>query len=303
MTKSVLILGGNGRFGRHATQVFRRAGWNVCQFDRSTDDLRTAVQGMQVIVNAWNPPYPDWEAQVRNLHASVIEAAKTVCATVILPGNVYVYGPDNEAVWGPSTPHLARNPLGRVRIEMEQAYRDSGVRTILLRAGDFLDTSDSGNWFDMVITKSLPKSVLRYPGSIDVPHAWAFLPDLARAAVALAEMQDQLGQFEDLPFPGYTLSGKQMQELLSDVTGCELRLKRMNWAPMYLAAPVWKMARCLLEMRYLWNLPHALSPDRFRELLPDFVETSAEEALRQAVAWQFQDSGSDLATTSTQTSL
>ncbi|MCF6316055.1 MAG: hypothetical protein L3J30_07185 [Marinosulfonomonas sp.] len=47
--------------------------------------------------------------------------------------------------------------MGRIRTEMEAAYRDSGVRTIILRAGDFIDTQASGNWFDKVMTPKLDK--------------------------------------------------------------------------------------------------------------------------------------------------
>ena len=47
-----------------------------------------------------------------------------------------------------------------------------------------------------------------YPGPLDRPHAWAYLPDLARAAVALAETSADLPAYSDIPFPGYTLRGR-----------------------------------------------------------------------------------------------
>ncbi|WP_299355794.1 epimerase [uncultured Shimia sp.] len=302
MTQTVLILGASGRFGHNASLAFKQAGWQVRHFDRQKDTLREAVHGVQVIVNAWNPPYPDWAKQVPRLHAQVIEAARTVDATVIIPGNVYVYGPDNEAVWHSSTPHLARNPLGRIRIDLEAAYRDSNVRTIILRAGDFLDTRESGNWFDMILAKPLPKGVFRYPGRTDIPHAWAYLPDLTRAAVLLAEQRDKLNRFEDIPFPGYTLSGQQMRDALSEIAGRDLRLKQVNWLPFRIMSPFWKLAACLLEMRYLWNTPHELGSERFDDLLPEFEVTPVHTALRRAISWQDQKPSSVPVSTSTQTS-
>ena len=288
MIGTVLILGGRGRFGRNCTLAFRVAGWQVRQFDRKTDNLMQAVQGADVIVAAWNPDYPDWATQVAGQHAQVIEAARSVDATVIVPGNVYVYGPDNDPVWRITTPHLAQNPLGRIRIDLEAAYRDSGVRTILLRAGDFIDTEASGNWFDMILTSKLAKGVLRYPGQVNIPHAWAYLPDLTRAAVGLAERRDTLNRFEEVAFPGYTLSGQEMADALSDISGVTVRLRQVNWLPFRLLSPFWKMAACLLEMRYLWNTPHALARDRFDALLPDFKETPITDALRKAVADKIQ---------------
>ena len=302
MTGTALILGGSGRFGRNCTLAFKAAGWQVRQFDRKTDDLMQAVQGADVVVAAWNPAYPDWAAQVLEQHAQVIEAARSVDATVIVPGNVYVYGPDNDPVWRITTPHLAQNPLGRIRIDLEAAYRDSGVRTILLRAGDFIDTEASGNWFDMILTSKLAKGIFRYPGQVNIPHAWAYLPDLTRAAVALAEMRDSLNRFEEVAFPGYTLSGQELTDALSDVSGVTLRLQQVSWLPFRLLSPVWKMAACLLEMRYLWNTPHALARDRFDTLLPDFKETPIADALRKAIAGKIQKPAVSLSKTSTQTS-
>lgn len=283
MTQTVLILGASGRFGRNAATAFRQAGWTVVAFDRMRDDLQGAARRADVIVNAWNPPYPDWARQVPGLHAQVIEAAKAAGATVIVPGNVYVFGAETPAPWGPDTPHRATNPLGRIRIEMEAAYRASGVRTIILRAGDFLDTEASGNRFDQIMIKPLARGRFTYPGNPDIAHAWAFLPDLTRAAVALAERRKALQQFCDVTFPGYTATGRDIAQALTQVTGRQVTLKQMSWLPLHLARPFWPMAGCLLEMRYLWNTPHRLDGAVFDALLPEFRQTPLIQAVAQAI--------------------
>lgn len=283
MTQTVLVLGASGRFGRNAAEAFAAAGWLVRRFDRARDVLGDAAQGVDVIVNAWNPEYTDWAELVPKLHAEVIEVAKAVDATVIVPGNVYVFGPEVGADWSVTTPHRATNPLGRIRRDMEQAYRDSGVRTIVLRAGDFIDTEASGNWFDMIMIKSIAKGIFTYPGRSDIEHAWAYLPDLTRAAVLLAEMRGSLNRFEDVPFAGYTLSGDELATALSDVTAKPVRIKQFAWWTIQLAKPFWKLAPPLLEMRYLWNTPHRLDGTRFDELLPDFVPTELHVALAHAL--------------------
>lgn len=283
MSQTVLVLGASGRFGRNAVASFSKAGWNTRRFDRRTQNLRIAAQGADVIVNAWNPPYTEWARQVPGLHRKVIETAVETGATVIVPGNTYVYGADAPAPWSEKTPHGARNQLGQIRIEMERAYRSSGVRTIMLRAGDFIDTEASGNWFDKIMTARLARGDFVYPGNPDIPHSWAFLPDLTKAAVQLAEKRDVMPDFLDIPFPGYTLTGHEMVAALSRATGRDLRLRKMSWLPIQLARPVWKMAGSLLEMRYLWNTPHWLDGSRFQQEMPGFEETPVDEALRQAL--------------------
>ncbi len=283
MTQTALILGASGRFGRHAADAFDAAGWTVRRFERKRDDLTEAARGADVIVNAWNPPYTDWARTLPDLTRRVIAAARASGATVLIPGNVYVFGAGAPARLAEDTPHAARNPLGRLRVEMERAYREAGVRTIVLRAGDFLDTEASGNWFDRIITAKLGKGRFVYPGRLNAPHAWAFLPDLARAAVALAAMRDRLARFEDVAFPGYALTGRELGEAVQAALGRPVRITRMAWLPLWLAAPFWAMGRKLLEMRYLWNKPHWLDGGRLAALLPDFEPTPLDQAMRSAL--------------------
>ncbi len=282
MTQTVLILGATGRFGRNAARQFEQAGWTVRRFDRSRDDLALAAQDADVIVNAWNPAYTDWLAQTPRLHRDVQSVAKQTGATVIIPGNVYVFGETTPGPWSQDAPHGAQNTLGRIRIEMEASYRAAGVRTIVLRAGDFLDTQASGNWFDEIVIKSLTKGVFTYPGDPTISHSWAFLPDLCRAAVELSEMREDLPVFCDVPFPGYSITGNEMFKSLDRMTSYKVRLKRMSWLPLQLARPFWRMASSLLEMRYLWNTPHSLDGTKFRTLLPEFKTTPLNEALARA---------------------
>lgn len=283
MTRTALILGASGRFGRNAVTQFKARGWEVRLFDRAVDDLQRSAEGVSVIVNAWNPPYPDWARLVPDLHAQVISVAAQTGATVIVPGNVYVFGEQTPAPWGSQTAYLAENPLGQIRIRMEDAYRDSGVRTIILRSGDFIDTCASGNWFDQIMIKSLSSGRFTYPGNPDIPHAWAYLPDVAAAAVDLAERRVSLPDFADIPFPGYTVSGHDMAVALDRLVSRPVRLRRMSWLPLLLARPFWPMARCLLEMRYLWNTPHWLDGTTFDRLLPAFKPTPFETALASAI--------------------
>ena len=218
------------------------------------------------------------------MHARVIEAVSGSGATVIVPGNVYVFGARTPAPWSENSPHSATNPLGRLRIEMEAAYARAGIRTILLRGGDFIDTRASGNWFDLIMTKRLSRGVFTYPGDPDIPHAWAYLPDMARAAVGLAALRDSLPEHADIPFPGYTLTGREIAGTLEQVTGAQLRVARFNWWPLALMSPFVPMMRGLREMRYLWTTPHSLDGARLAALLPEFRATPVREAMATAIA-------------------
>ena len=277
MSKTALILGPSGRFGSNMADALWQAGWTLRLFDRSKDDLMQAAGGADVIVNAWNPSYDKWAAELPGITKAVIAAAQSSGARVLFPGNMYVYGKDAPETIGPNTPHLAQNPMGRLRIDAEQAYRDAGVAFTNLRAGDYIDTEMSGNWFDQVMTKPLAKGRLTYPGPLNIPHAWAFLPDVARAAVALLE-NPQAHQ-EEIVFPGYTLTGHDLADAIAYATDRDINAKEMAWWPLALARPFMPFIKGMQEMRYLWSLPHGIDTAAFADRLPDFVATPVIDAL------------------------
>ncbi|MEX0282502.1 MAG: epimerase, partial [Arenibacterium sp.] len=129
MQQKVLILGASGRFGRNAALAFETAGWHVRRFRRGHETLDDAARDTDVIVNGFNPAYPNWARDVPALTRDVIRVARRYAATVIIPGNVYVFGADTASPWSEASRHGAKNPLGRIRVEMERAYRAAGVRT------------------------------------------------------------------------------------------------------------------------------------------------------------------------------
>ncbi|MEO0830423.1 MAG: epimerase [Pseudomonadota bacterium] len=283
MQPTALILGGSGRFGRHAHIAFRDAGWRVRLFDRSRDSLWDAAWGASAIVNGWNPAYADWARHIPAYMDELVEVAEATGAVVLQPGNIYNFGPDVPDLIGPNTPQLATNGLGRVRVQLEARWRRSSARVIVLRAGDFLDTEKSGNWFDRIIAAKVTKGVLTYPGRLDATHTWAWLPDLARAGVALVERASVLPRFADVPFRGYTMSGLELARAMSTALGAPIDLRKMSWAPVQLAAPFWPMGRHLCEIRYLWDTPHSLSDAELMRYVPEFRVTPVEDALRLAV--------------------
>lgn len=286
MHNVVLILGPTGRVGRHAAAAFETAGWEVRRFDRRKDRLWDAAWGASVIVNGWNPSYHHWARDLPGLTRQVIEVAKASGATVIVPGNLYGYGADAPECLGPKTPMRATNPLGRLRIDMERAYRDAGIRTIVVRAGDFIDTAPSGNWFDRVIAKHASAGRIAYPGAPDCVHAWAYLPDVARVMVALAEQRHALDPWVDIPVPGYAVTGQELARGCAAALGHPVRLTRMSWLPLYLLRPVLPFIGGMFEMRYLWSKPHRLDPGALQSIAPQIEMTPLVTALRCALDHQ-----------------
>jgi nucleoside-diphosphate-sugar epimerase len=296
---SVIVLGAAGRFGRAATIAFREAGWSVTELARSwpaagqrkvsvdvedTSALTEACIDQDVIVNAINPPYHHWARAVPRVTASVIEAAKANNATVLIPGNIYNYGTTPPESITEATPWRGDTRKGEIRIRMERAFRDSGVRTIVLRGGDFIEAERTGNWFDTHIAAKAWSGKLAYPGPRDRTHAWAYLPDMARAAVELAQARYDFATFEEFGFPGYSLTGAELAEHVSSAVGRRVQVSGFPWFAVKVMVLWSPLMREVLEMRYLWDIPHAMDGAKLCAALPQFRATPAAQAIAEALA-------------------
>jgi nucleoside-diphosphate-sugar epimerase len=263
----VLIAGASGLFGSHASAAFAAAGWQVRHYQRGTDMTAT---GADVIVNAMNPPnYHNWAQLIPQITAQVLDAARKSGATILVAGNVYNYG-TALGPWGPDTPQNPQTRKGKIRVQMEADYRASGLPVIILRGGDYLDAKGHAQGMKHCLA-ALAKGKITPFGAPDVPRAYAYLPDMAKAAVLLAERRADLPRFADIPFAGVTFSMTDMRAAFERMSGRKIRLGKFPWAVMRLTAPFWEMARELLEMRYLHNLPHRLDDAPLTKILPDFT--------------------------------
>lgn len=283
--KAALVLGSSGAFGGAVLNELKAKGWAVRRYSRGTD-MRTAAQGCQLVVNGLNPPnYHAWDRLIPEITDSVIAAVKGSGATVLIPGNVYPFGVQ-PAPWGVETPHRPNSRKGRIRMEMEARYRDASdhdqFRAILLRAGDFLGTSPKLA-INMVNLRNIQKGRISYLGAADAPHAWAWLPDLARAGVDLAALQDRPA-YLDVPFPGLTFSLRDFCHHAERVCGRPMRLTRFPAWIFGVASPFWELGRELREMLYLYEHPHWMEGETLAALLPKFQMTPLESVIRELLA-------------------
>jgi len=283
MAKTALILGGSGKIGSHSSRAFHARGWTVRHYDRKSADMVRAARGVDIIVNGLNPPaYHDWARLIPAITKDVIAAAQASGATVIVPGNVYNIGAEGGE-WSESTPHAPVSRKGVIREEMERAYEASGVRTVVLRAGNFIVPERTDDVMSLLLLRSLPSAKVTLAGAPGVQQAYCYVPDWARAAVLLAEIRDQLQPFEDIPFPGHAFTAEDLRLFLERELGRPIGFAKLPWWMFSLMAPFWELAREMLEMRYLWDTPHTLSGEKLRQLLPEYRPTALEEVLRGAI--------------------
>ena len=321
--QTVLILGANGRFGQAATQAFSAAGWRVlAQMRRAaasplplgattlpvdlSDSAALAAQaaGASVVVHAVNPIYTRWAAEAMPALQQGLNVAQQLGARFMLPGNVYNFGQQMPALLTPTTQPRPSNNLGRIRVAMEEALQAralQGLNSVVIRAGDFFGCG-TGSWLDLVIAKDIAKDIAKgsakdiavgklvYPGPLDTVHAWAYLPDLARAIVAVASAPTPRG-FQSLNFAGHALTGREFLAALQDAAQAQglrpaagFKTAGMPWGVIRAVGLVYPLWRELARMSYLWRVPHTLDGSALAAAVGHLSTTPIALALRAALA-------------------
>jgi len=310
--RTALILGVTGAAGHAVTRALGECGWRLRALHRDPERARAttgfadiewvrgdamdseavtaAARGTDLIFHGVNPPgYRNWRELAPPMLEHSIVAARTAGARIVFPGNVYNFGPDAGTTVHEDSPQHPRTRKGAIRVRMEESLRrgaESGVRAIVLRAGDFFGPRAVSSWFGAAMVQAgRPVRAIRYPGPRTIGHAWAYLPDFAAAVADLADRDASLADFECLHFGGHWLEpGEAMIEAVRRVTGgARLPVRRMPWPLLYIAAPFWTFARELLEMRYLWQVPLRLDNGKLVALLGGEPHTPLDDAVRRTL--------------------
>lgn len=302
--QKVIVLGINGHVGHHIAKAFAAAGWDVAGFGRSNKQpvagvrfikgdaedvaaMRAAIGDTDLVVNALNLPYHQWDkGRSEAQNERVIAALGTSGKTLLFPGNIYNYAATDRVVT-PDLPQRPQTPRGEIRVRVEALYqaaaRRGDIQVIVLRAGDFYGPESSSDWFDLVMLREAGKGKFAMMGTPGVGHAWAYLPDVGRAFEKLAWHRGELGAYETFHFAGNFVTPEQLAQVAVAAAPVKLKVSvfpRFLITAMGLVDPV---MREVGKMGYLWERPMELSDPRLDAILgPDFA-TPFDQAVAATV--------------------
>lgn len=291
--RSITILGLNGHIGQAAARAFVAAGWRVTGMARenrmpipgvtfvrgdatSVEDMRRAIGDDTIVLNALNLPYDKWdggraEAQI----GRVLAAMGNMGRLLLFPGNIYNYAGSLTSIM-PESPQEPQTPRGAIRVRMEQmiaaATQRGDIRAIILRAGDFYGPGNHGaDLFSQMLLREIDKGRVALHPDHGVGHAWACLPDLARAFVVLAEKPEAFEPFARFHFAGHFLTSADLFEVFQSLADRPLRKVPLPWTMLSAMGLVMPVMREIVKMRYLWENPMQLVDSRLGGILgPDF---------------------------------
>ncbi|MCZ6616479.1 MAG: SDR family NAD(P)-dependent oxidoreductase [Thaumarchaeota archaeon] len=303
--KTILVIGATGGIGRETARAFLQAGWTVRALARKPEaaaktfgnlvgvkwlkgdamqmnDVIRAAEGAAVIFHGANPPdYVKWRELAIPMLANTIEVARKSGARLLFPANIYLFGPDSWPLISETSPQHPLTEKGAIRLEMENMIVVSGLKSLVVRGGDFFGGHAPGSWLQNAMVK--PGKAVRsvtYPGRHDAGHSWAYLPDLAQTFLKLTE-REGLGAQENFHFRGhYFENGVEMARAIARAAGNEnMKVTKFPWALIRLLSPFKKSYREIMKMRYLWQETIELDNTKLVAFLGEEPHTPLDAAL------------------------
>jgi nucleoside-diphosphate-sugar epimerase len=306
MTGRIIVLGGAGQLGRAAAHAFQVAGWQVASLvrgssaagaapgteiievdARDTGSVIAAANGADVVLHALNVPYTEWGRLALPFADTAIAAARENRATLVFPSNLYNYRAGMPARINETDPMRPTSRKGAMRVAVEARMREAaetGLRMIVLRAGDYFGGEVTGSWFDRVIIKQISAGRLTYPGPLDVLHEWAYLPDLTQTLVRLVEARERLAPFAAFGFAGHAVTGRQFTAAISRACRRDFKIDVMPWRLLKVMGVIVPVFRELSDISYLWLTPHAIDGTRLAEVIGDMPRTPLDQAITASLA-------------------
>ena len=225
-----------------------------------------------------------WRAELPATEAVVLDAAGRAGAVVVFPESLYSYGEVDTPMTEDLPRDATRGKLG-IRAELLRARDASPTPTVSVAASDFFGPGVlMAHAGDRLVPKVLEGKTVNVVGSLDQPHSFTFVPDLARAMITAARTPELWNTFLHAP-TAPAVTQREMVQALAAAAGVR--------APRMWALPAWVLkvsglfsgeARELAETSYQFAAPFVLDSSRSEALLGQ-APTSLEVAAKETVEW------------------
>ena len=300
-----VVLGASGGTGSALVEELIRRGHRVRAVSRgggapegaegmkadvsTPDGAKAATAGAAVVYHAAQPDYTKWSQEFPPMTEAVLEGTASAAAKLVFADNLYMYGPGVPQPMNEETPQKAEGKKGGTRILMAErlleAHRSGRVRVAIGRSSDYYGPRGTGTIAgETVFGAALAGKTVRWPGSLDAPHTFNFLPDMARSLVTLGGRAEADGGVWHLP-AAPPITGRRFLDLVSEAIGRPVKAgvaSRTTLRAIGLFSP---FIRELAETVYQFEGPFVSDASKFARVFGPFEPTPHPEAVARTVAW------------------
>jgi nucleoside-diphosphate-sugar epimerase len=245
-----------------------------------------AAEGAAAVYQALNPAYHEWETYFPGLQAGVLAAAQHTGARYISIENLYMY--DSSRPMSEDSPIRPRSKKGELRARMAdevmEAHARGEVQAAALRSSDYYGPGVLGSALgEMVFGNLVEGKKARVNGSDGMPHSFAYIQDIGKAAAVLGTDVLALGEVWIAPHAPPVTQGK-IVEFACRQFGVEPQISVISPFMMRMAGLFVPGARASVEMLYEFTAPFVVDSTRFEETF-GLRSTPIVEGIPETINW------------------
>lgn len=248
------------------------------------EDLKEAAKGVDVIFQAANIPYSEWEQKLHLFMNNILTAAKSQSAKLVMVDNIYAYGRSEGVVIDEEFPKNPHTKKGRIRLDVEQLIKESGVPFVIAHFPDFYGPNAENTLLHYTLKSIVENKKAGYVGDQEIAREFIFTPDGAKAIVHLAFEDQAYGQNWNIP--GYdAIKGRELVQVIREVTGFQKRVSTISKNMIRFLGLFNRDMREVVEMFYLNEEPVVLNGAKYEQYFGEVPRTSYYEGLKQTMEY------------------
>lgn len=251
------------------------------------DQLDAAFDGAVVVhhcIHASAYEARAWRAELPVAERAVLNVAGRIGAVVVFPESLYSYGPLDDPMTEDRPRAATGGKLG-VRTDLLTEREASTTPTISVAASDFYGPRVlNAHAGERLIPTVLAGRTMRVVGSLDQPHSFTYVPDLAAAMIRAAATPELWDTFLHAP-TAPPLTQRQLIEQVAATAG--VRVPRMSALPSAALRTLGVVSRSMKELgevSYMFDRPFTLDSTASETRL-GLTPTPFEVGLKETVAW------------------
>lgn len=273
--------------GRHPVAM---PGTETCAADLThQQQVIDAVAGSDIVYLLAGLKYDRklWADAWPRIIDNTLEACKQARARLIFFDNVYMYG----RVLGPmteETPYRPTSKKGEIRAAIastvERAWKAGDLTAIIARAADFYGPGAKNGIPNAMVFE--PMSQRKTPMCLvsdALPHSYTYVPDAARALVALAESESGWNQVWHLPTTPNPLTAREFITTAAEAMGRPAKYRVLSRSMVKIVGWFNPIVGEVHEMLYQNAAPYLFDSSKYARTF-GFAGTPYAEGIRATAA-------------------
>lgn len=248
------------------------------------DDLLAAASEADVIFQAANIPYSEWEEKLAVFMSNIINVSKRQSTKLAIVDNIYAYGRSPGKKVSETTPKNPHTKKGKIRLQVEKMVKESGVPALIAHFPDFYGPNAENTILHYTLQNVVKNKKSSFVGDHKIAREFIFTPDGAKAIVNLALNENAYGQNWNIPGYG-VMTGEEIVQMLQIITHYDKRVSTVTKNMIRFLGLFNPNMREVVEMFYLNEEPVVLNGEKYEKLIGPLPCTSYEEGLRQTIEY------------------